>query len=754
MLTRPVVSAMLLLAIAQLGACGKSAKDQTPSTTDKVAEGGTSGTGGPGDGSGGAGAGGPKPAVAPPKAATRGPEHVIHSLVDNRLSAHLTRGGGLLIPAGSAGFAKYTRIGNVYLSGSKKSWNLRQKEGDVPVAKLTGKNGTVFVPLTAAQAKRNVLRMRVKSSGSGTMSVRVNENKDINAQLTEGWTTVELPIPADQLKDGENAVQFFMNAPGNAVAWIQVGGEAAPAEDGAISFYDPGAKSLVLPKGGATSWYAMVPEKALLVGDLADGACQATVLATAEDGATVEGKLVGTGSAVDLGALAGKAARLDLEGAGCDRTLVANAGLAVPGAAVAVKTGAPPPKYVVFVIMDSLRADRVKPFDAQARPEVPTWDKLAGDSTLFLQHYVQGNESQVSHASMWTSMYLAKHKASQMANKLPERYTTIDDVAKKSGKFTAGVSANGYIRPARGFGTSWDEYVNHIEKSMGLKGVDILDKGIKFITPKKDQPWFLYLGMIDTHVTWRAKQPWMDKYDGGYKGRFQDSFGDEGKGGFAKDLTDREKDHVRAIYDSNVSYQDDLIGKLIAQLESWGIWNETMLIITADHGDEQWEDGRVGHAGSQKQTLIHVPLLIHYPPMFPAGKIKSGTEGIDIVPTLAEALGVATDAEWQGTSLVALANGALEYPQMAVSSQYENFHGGRLGNWKLRLAGSGAPQLYHLASDPGERKDPWGTPSAAIGARLLLDPMWMLRQWNQDWKKSQWGNAADVTSRFAADLGE
>ena len=64
----------------------------------------------------------------------------------------------------------------------------------------------------------------------------------------------------------------------------------------------------------------------------------------------------------------------------------------------------------------------------------------------------------------------------------------------------------------------------------------------------------------------------------------------------------------------------------------------------------------------------------------------------------------------------------------------------------------GAPRLWNLAKDPDERTDLWG--KAHIGARLLLDPMWLLRSWNVEWKKSQWGNAASVSSRFAADLGE
>jgi len=91
---------------------------------------------------------------------------------------------------------------------------------------------------------------------------------------------------------------------------------------------------------------------------------------------------------------------------------------------------------------------------------------------------------------------------------------------------------------------------------------------------------------------------------------------------------------------------------------------------------------------------------------------------------------------------------------MSFSSQYENGHAGRIWPWKLKLMGTGAPRLYNLAKDPDERNDLWGKASAEVGARLLLDPMWMLRTWNVEWKKSQWGNAADVSSRFASDLGE
>ena len=727
------IRALLLASVAAFG-CGKGTKDvstgeaqaaPTPTTQHPAVK--------------------TDPTAAPAPAASRGPERVAYSLVDNRLQAHVARGGGLVVEAGSAGFAKYVRFNSV--PKDKRPWLLRQTVKDTKAARLSGKTGFVYVPLTAAQAGRGQLRMRIYAGAAGTLSVRVNDHKDINGKLADGWSTVDLTVPAGQLVEGENAIQLFVSSPDVALQWLQVGAATPMEDDSALAFADSNA--LVLPKDGAMSWYLLVPEKGRLVGD---SACALDVHVTAEDGVNVDGKL-GTGVVVDLAALAGKAARVEVANTGCaPKAQLANAAVVVPGEAPAAKKG-DAPKYVLFVIMDSLRFDRVRAFNPKARPETPNFEKLAEDSTLFMQHYVQGNESQVSHASIWSSTYLAKHKAAQMSDKLADKWMTIDEVAKKAGKFTAGVSANGYIRPERGFGPAWDKFANHIISGGGLKGADVMTKGWTFITPKKDQPWFLYLGMIDTHVTWRAKQPWLDKYDGGYKGRFAKEFGDEGPtGGFPTDLTDAEKDHVRAIYDSNVSYQDDLLGKIRAQLEGWGIWDQTMLIVTADHGDEQWEDGRVGHAASENETLIHVPMLIHYPPLFPTGKVASGSEGIDIVPTLADVLGVPLDAEWQGASLVPLANGQVVYPQLAMSSQYENFHGGRLGPWKIRLAGPNPPKLFNLGKDPAEKKDVYA--SSPLAARVLVDAMWMLRAYNVDWKKAAWGSAADVTSRFAADLGE
>ncbi len=731
-------------------ACGK--KSETAGPANKPVVNGSGGSGG---------SAAPtkepaQPATPPVKAASRGAEHPVFSLIDNRLAAHRFCGNSLVVEAGSMGFVKYVRFGNT-VRGGKKAWVLGQSQGEVKVAKLSGKTAAMFLPLTAAQKGASVLRIRTFTEAAQSITVKVNGGKDQNLELAAGWVTTE--VKADNFKEGENEIILFMGQANASLAWVEVGSDPiASGEGDAAQMLAPGydGSALSINSGCGMAWYAMVPDKALLTADLADGSCELAVTATSEDGKTATGTLKGTGAAVDLAALSGKAARIDIAASGCAVAKVSKAALVVGGDAAKAPARGAAPKYVVLWVMDSLRADRVRPFNPKARPETPNFEKLAEDSALFMQTYVQGNESRVSHASIWTSLYPVKHRSIEEKEILDLKWMSVEEVAKKAGQATFGVSSNGYIRPKRGFGDKWDKYVNHIEKSLGLKGADIMKQGIEWIEGKKE-PWFLYMGTIDTHVTWRPKSPWIEKYAPGYTGRFAKEYGDDGANAAAGkgEMTDAEKDYVRALYDSNVSYQDDLLGKLIEKLKADGIWDQTMLIITADHGDEQWEAGKVGHGGSVRDMLVHVPLVVHYPPMVKAGLVAEGAESVDIVPTIADALGVEFDKEWQGHSLIGLAGGeGGGYPLLSVASQYENYHGGRLAHWKMNLGGAGAPKIFNLDSDKNEMNDIYGDAKAHIGTRLMLDAMWQYRNWNEQWRKSLWGNAANVSAQFANDVSK
>jgi arylsulfatase A-like enzyme len=689
-------------------------------------------------------------ANAVPVAEARGPERVAFSMWDNRLLAHHQRHGGLFIPAGSHGFIKYLRFGK-----GKRGWELAADKGGVRAGITEGKVAGIHVPLTAAQIAGARFRARVHSDGEQTLGLRINGNrsKEVVAELKEGWQVAELAIPDGTLVDGENELLMFARKSPLAFEWIHIGGSKAPGEN-AASWSVPEKKALRLPPGGGVAYYVMVPDNGLITGDINSATCTVAVKATPHQGEAITGALLGKGSAVDLGGLAGKVVRLDLAAQGCDEdTALGEPALVISGRKPQLNRG-PAPRHVIFWIMDSLRADRMKLYNPAARAEIPVFEELAKKSAVFTQAYVHGNETRASHASIWTSQHVINHGMIPGRNpgNIDKSWYTIDEVAADAKLFTSGVSGNGYITPRRGFGTKWDKYRNHIHDGGGLTAEKIVGKAIESLEGKEKEPWFLYIGTIDTHVSWRAKEPWFSRYDDKpYSGRFkrEASGTDMGKvaGGSLK-VDERDKERIRALYDSNISYQDQQLGVLLEWLETQGIAGQTMLIITADHGDELFEDGRVGHGGSTRESLVWVPLIVHYPPLLEPGRYFEGAETIDIVPTVADALGVKADPKWQGESLIPLTHGfGKGYPRLTISSKYENAFAARMGMFKMRIAG-GSAEMYDLSADIDETKDV--AASRPLERRMISDAFWMLRAFNAEWRKAEWGNPANVTPAFAA----
>ncbi len=682
----------------------------------------------------------------------RSPQHPVYSLTDNLLSAHLIRGGGLVVPAGSAGVGKYLR----YLK-QKFPLELGKQRDGVRVGAATDDDLAFHVPLTDAQVVGEPrIRFRLFGEREVDTAVSVNGNKLEPVAAAKGWSTIEITPPAGTLRAGENEIELSVRKGDvHDVAWMQVGGDSF-GDDLAPS-YDPATGALVLPDGGGLAHYVMVPDEAHLIGAVTGDDCSVSVTATPTDGTPVTGTLQGETSFVDLSALAGVAARLELVASGCPEARLAGAALTIPGEAPTVKR-AEPPRYLVLWIMDALRADRVRLFNPKARPEVPVFEELAKSATVFAHNYVQGNESRASHGSIWTSLYPVVHDFLSARGGISTKWLSIDELMKSAGMYTSGISANGYITMKRGFGTKWDQYTNLIHEGGGLSGEWILDKALATVERRKDKPWFLYMGTIDTHATWRAKEPWLSKYDPTpYRGRFVKNVPATDMGevnaGTLK-VNSRDVERIRAMYDANVSYADQVLGTLLEKLDEWGIRDQTMIVITADHGDELFERPNVvGHAKSMRETLVWVPLIIHYPPLFPPGSITEGTEVIDIVPTVADAFGLDWNDQWQGESLVPLAQGVGRgYPRMSFASQFEHTHAGRIGRWKVRAVGKGGEQLFDVKTDHFERRNLMD--KRPIEYRLVADPLFLLRMHNAAWKKRTWGNPANTRAGFPEASGE
>lgn len=688
------------------------------------------------------------PALAAPSATPRTNDHFIFDFVDNRPLAHVLKDGRLVVLPATPGFAKYLRFAK-----PKVSWTLNESKEGKRVAVADG-YANFDLPVTQAQvAEATALHVRAFVNEKRKVAIKVNEKEAGSLELSgTGWQTISLPLAAGTIKAGENRFQMISGKAGTlAVAFMQLGGP--PPGDEPPAFFDKGAKAFVLGKGEGVAFYVQVPEKGAVAADVGGAGCALKVGYEPAEGKAIEGTLSGSGGAVDLSAAAGTIGRLTLTADACDRATFTG-GLTQPGPLPEVKKDAKP-KNVVFMIQDSLRADRVKPFWPKARPEVPTWEQLAGTSAVFRNTYVQGNESRASHAAIWSSQYAVNHKMIVDGAKLDAaKWTTLGEAMKKAGFRTHGESANGYIIAKWGFGEGWDSYQNHIHEGGGVRGDQVMELGLKAIEKAKDKPYFLYLGLIDTHVSWRAKEPWITryspKYDGKYKTVASGKDVEEMAAGKLK-ITDADKEHIRAIYDSNVSYQDKLLADMFERLKSWGHADDTMVIITADHGDEQWEDGRVGHGASLRESLIRVPLLVHYPKLFPAGTIVEGADTLDILPTLMDAVGQPIPPEAQGESLLPIAQGVGRgYPRPSIASQYEFAHAMRLADWKVRVGGSAIPALFHVEKDPYEKTDL--ADKRPVERRFLTDVFSLFLVNQKSWKKHRWGVPSNLKPAFTADV--
>ncbi|HEX9104868.1 MAG TPA: sulfatase [Polyangia bacterium] len=671
--------------------------------------------------------------------------HPVFDLVANRTLAHVERDGALSIAAGSPGFARY-----VHFSRPLPTWKLRQVEDGKRVA-LAQTQAVLEVPLDGAQAQAGVLTLRLKSPVKQTVRATARNKSSPAVPLGEGWQTVQVTLPPGALVEGENKITLGFANSGHfgdkkasaAVEWIDIG--ATSHATAAPSVFDGAA--LTIPKGDALSWYVMVPSGGALVAH-AEG-CKLAAHAAAHGGAHVDGALAGD-APLDLAPLADKVVRLTLvaDGGAC---AIKSAALTAGGDAPSVKH-APVPKNVVFWMTDDTRSDKFKLYNPKTRVETPIVDTFAKRATNFKVAYVQGNESRVSHASLWTSLYPLNHRFIAEKAKLDPKFVTLPEAVKPTGRSTIGLMGNGFIDAFWGFGDGWDLLKNHIHEGGGLKAEDFVVEAKQMLQRFAGKSFFMYLGTIDAHVSWRAHAPWIAKYDPEpYAGPFIKACLDPQLDKIVAGklpVTDRDKTRIVALYDSDVSYNDQQFGKLVDLLNA----DDTMIIFTADHGEELWDHGKIGHGQSLREELVHVPLLISYPPLFPPGKsVSEGVEIIDLLPTIVDALGGKQPADAQGESLVALAQGdGAGYPRPAVASQYELAHTMRLGRWKLSVFGSGEVRLFDAATDAAESKEL--SAERPLEKRFVTDAMGVWMAYQSQWHKARWGVASNQKAELARDL--
>ena len=209
---------------------------------------------------------------------------------------------------------------------------------------------------------------------------------------------------------------------------------------------------------------------------------------------------------------------------------------------------------------------------------------------------------------------------------------------------------------------------------------------------------------------------------------------------------------LRASYDASIVAIDRELGQLVAQLKSWAIWDQTMLIVTSNHGVHLLEDDRCGYDDpALPEAIVHVPLIIHDPARFPAGgAVDEGVEGIDLLPTMLAAIGKPPLAGAQGEALELLAEGV---GRGWVRPSYASLAGGhtmRIGRWKIVVDKNGVASIADVVAHPDDAAD--AATTNPIELRMMTDALGLFLAQRSQWMKPAWGVVTTMTATGAAAL--
>lgn len=362
---------------------------------------------------------------------------------------------------------------------------------------------------------------------------------------------------------------------------------------------------------------------------------------------------------------------------------------------------------VLLVTLDTTRADHLGVY-GYARPTSPSLDALSGEAIVFENAYSTSSWTLPAHASLFTGKYPASHGArhdpagplvladaidapeSVRARGMSPGEQTLARILSAHGFQTGAVVAGPWLLRVFGFGAGFEFYDDQgMQGAAGRPAAEISDRAIGWLATARE-PFFLFLNYFDPHAPYAPP--------GEYTRRFLPR-------GVAPDPRSRRQ--ASALYDAEIRYMDDELGRLFLWLRERGLFQRTLVVVTADHGELLGERGEWGHERFLWEPLVRVPLLVK-----PAGPSRPGrreTEPVslvDVLPFVLGQLGLATPASVQGESPPAARRELLaEVNPIGTESDTGEWRARWDGPFKYLSSTLGDRYLFDLAADPREMRN-------------------------------------------------
>ena len=306
-------------------------------------------------------------------------------------------------------------------------------------------------------------------------------------------------------------------------------------------------------------------------------------------------------------------------------------------------------RNVLLISLDTLRADHLGVY-GYPRDTSPELDAFAKQAVVFERALAPAPNTPPSQMAMMTSLYPGRHGFTGNGDTLAAGVETLALLLSRAGLQTAGFADGGYLRAFFGFDRGFDLYDDE-----GGGFAAILPKALAWLEEHDDRPFFLFLHTYDIHAPYVSPPP--------YQGMFHEEpyTGDLEPTVERIDTIWREKialspedmQHLVDSYDEGIRYTDAQLGMLLRQLEERGRLEDTLVVVTSDHGEEFGEHGSVHHWQLYFQPNLRIPLIVR-PPGDSTGalRVAEQAELIDVLPTILDLVGAEPLAAAQGRSLV------------------------------------------------------------------------------------------------------
>jgi arylsulfatase A-like enzyme len=346
---------------------------------------------------------------------------------------------------------------------------------------------------------------------------------------------------------------------------------------------------------------------------------------------------------------------------------------------------------VVLISLDTLGAAHLSGYgyERETSPLIDT--RLIGGGTAFMDVSTTFPRTDVAHLSLFTSLY---PNAQPTAGRLTpaQNVRMLAEALRDAALDTAAFTEDGFLAGAFGFWSGFDQFREYSFDS-AERGRRVFADAARFLTEKRDRPFFLLVHTYRVHAPYEPSQPYRDLFGG-----FWSSEPDP-----AVPSAHRSE---RDAYDASVREADTLVGGLLERLDQLGLTDRTIVVLLSDHGEAFGEHGVLRHGIGFHQEQLHVPLIFRGPGI-PAGKrVTAPASLVDVAPTLLDLLALPPLPDAQGTSLAGAFRGEAPPPDRPLYFSWmrkDAAHGLRQGNWKFIHAGD-KTELFDLGGDPGERR--------------------------------------------------